>query len=88
MQREANVAVIADPTIADPTGEELLSAVANARMAEAIAMTALQEARTLLGDRQRSWQAAQEHTRLAMQRLREHIDLRAGVEPQFSGETW
>ncbi len=73
MESEAAVAVMAEPT-----GEELIQAVANARMAEAIAMNALQEARTLLGDRQQSWQAAQEQTRREMQRLREHIDREAG----------
>lgn len=83
MESEAAVAVMAEPT-----GEELIQAVANARMAEAIAMNALQKARTLLDDRQRSWQAAQEQTRREMQRLREHIDREAGIEPQYVGESW
>ena len=42
------------------TAEVLLEAVANARMAEVIAMGSLQEARTYLGERQRAWKSAQE----------------------------
>jgi hypothetical protein len=85
MQSDA-VAVV--PEDRGATLEVLVEAVADARMAEAIAAKSLQEARTYLGERQRSWQTAQEQTRLAMNELRAYIDRRAGIDPQHPGDPW
>lgn len=83
---QSDVAVV--PEVRDATVDELIAAIANARMAEVITAASLQEARTYLGERQRAWQTAQETTRQAMNDLKRYIDREAGIEPQFTGEAW